>query len=104
MKDYQTIQDGGAIQLPDSVRLATDDIAGTMREGLLAMAVSAGLGVMTALMEESVSTVGASSVWCSAERAEYSVCRGRSQRLPRRDELRGRVQSTPTVRDHRRGG
>jgi hypothetical protein len=57
MKDYQTTETAGAIPLPDSVRLAMDDIAGTMREGLLAMAVSAGLGVMTALMEESVTVV-----------------------------------------------
>lgn len=34
-----------------------DDIAGTIREGLLAMAVSAGLGVMTALMGESVTAI-----------------------------------------------
>ena len=57
MKDYQTTETAGAIPLPDSVRLAMDDIAGTMREGLLAMAVTAGLGVMSALMEESVTAI-----------------------------------------------
>jgi hypothetical protein len=57
MKDYQTIETDATIPLPDSVRLAMDDIAGTMREGLLALAVSAGLGVMSALMEESVTAV-----------------------------------------------
>jgi putative transposase len=57
MKDYQTTEAAGAIPLPEGVRLAMDDIAGTMREGLLAMAVAAGLGVMTVLMEESVTAV-----------------------------------------------
>src|SRR5579875_2888885 len=57
MKDCQTIETAAAIPLPEGVRLAMDDIAGTMREGLLAMAVSAGLGVMTALMEEPVTAV-----------------------------------------------
>jgi len=36
---------------------AMTDIAATMREGLLAMAVSAGLAVMGALMEESVTAL-----------------------------------------------
>ena len=57
MKDYQTIEAARAVPLPESVRLAVADIVGTMREGLLARAVTAGLGVMTALVEESVSTV-----------------------------------------------
>ncbi|MST31338.1 IS256 family transposase, partial [Acidimicrobiaceae bacterium USS-CC1] len=57
MKDYQTTETAGAIPLPEGVRLAMDDIAGTMREGLLAMAVTAGLGVMSALMEESVTAI-----------------------------------------------
>ena len=57
MKDYQTIEAETTIPLPESVRVAMEDIAGTMREGLLALAVSAGLGVMHALMEESVSAV-----------------------------------------------
>jgi hypothetical protein len=57
MKDYQTIETDATIPLPGSVHLAMDDIAGTMREGLLAMAVTAGLGVMSALMEESVTAI-----------------------------------------------
>ncbi len=36
------------------MNVAMEDIAATMREGLLAMAVGAGLSVMKALMEESV--------------------------------------------------
>jgi putative transposase len=53
-KDYQTSGAAGAIALPESVTVAMGDIATTMREGLLAMAVGAGLGVMQALMDESV--------------------------------------------------
>jgi len=54
MKNYQTEELAAAIALPTSVNVAMTDIAATMREGLLAMAVSAGLAVMGALMEESV--------------------------------------------------
>jgi hypothetical protein len=57
MKDYQSVELDATIPLQANVRLAMDDIAGTMREGLLAMAVSAGLGVMGALMEESVTAL-----------------------------------------------
>jgi putative transposase len=56
-KDYQNDVLDATIPLPASVRLAMDDIAGTMREGLLAMAVGAGLGVMQALMAESVTAL-----------------------------------------------
>jgi putative transposase len=54
MKNYQTEELDAPIVLPTSVSVAMADIAGTMREGLLAMAVGAGLAVMQALMEESV--------------------------------------------------
>src|SRR5271155_2861017 len=57
MKNYQTDELNAPILLPKSVRVAMEDIAGTMREGLLAMAVGAGLAVMQALMEESVTEV-----------------------------------------------
>jgi len=57
MKDYQTDVFEATIPLPAGVRLAMDDIAATMNEGLLAMAVTAGLGVMQVLMEESVTAV-----------------------------------------------
>jgi putative transposase len=53
-KDYQTDVLAASILLPGEVRVAMDDIASTMREGLLAMAVDAGLSVMQALMDESV--------------------------------------------------
>jgi len=54
MNNYQTDELNAPILLPKSVSVAMEDIAGTMREGLLAMAVGAGLAVMQALMEESV--------------------------------------------------
>ena len=57
MKNYQTEELAAAIALPTSVNVAMTDIAATMREGLLAMAVSAGLAVMGALMEESVTAL-----------------------------------------------
>ena len=57
MKNYQTDELNAPILLPKSVSVAMEDIAGTMREGLLAMAVGAGLAIMQALMEESVTEV-----------------------------------------------
>jgi putative transposase len=57
-KDYQTRARAGAtpaeVVVPDSVAVAMTDLAETLREGLLALAVGAGLQVMTALMEEDV--------------------------------------------------
>ncbi len=57
MKDYQTSELDAAIPLPASVSVAMADIAATMREGLLAMAVGAGLSVMQTLMDESVTAI-----------------------------------------------
>lgn len=57
MKDYQNSELDAAIPLPASVNVAMADVAATMREGLLAMAVGAGLQVMQALMDESVSVL-----------------------------------------------
>jgi transposase-like protein len=57
MKDYQTQETDAPIPVPTSVNVAMADIAATMREGLLAMAVSAGLAVMASLMEESVTAL-----------------------------------------------
>lgn len=56
-QDYQTSDLDATMPPPASVRLAIDDIAATMREGLLALAVSDGLGVMTVLMDDSVTAV-----------------------------------------------
>ena len=57
MKNYQTQGLAAPIPVPTSVNVAMADIAATMREGLLAMAVSAGLAVMASLMEESVTAL-----------------------------------------------
>jgi hypothetical protein len=40
--------------LPESVTLAMADLAGTVKEGLLALAVGAGFGVLEAMMQDSV--------------------------------------------------
>jgi transposase-like protein len=56
-KNYQTGKLDAPIPLPVSVTVAMQDIAETMKEGLLAMAVGAGLSVMQALMEGSVTEI-----------------------------------------------
>ena len=44
-------------ELPEEVRFALADIAGAAREGLLAMSVAAGLGVMQAMFEAEIAAV-----------------------------------------------
>lgn len=56
-KDYQTTIDSAAIPVPDEVRVVMDELAGELREGLLAMAVGAGLQVMHAVLDEQVRTL-----------------------------------------------
>ena len=57
-KNYQTkTRDASALALPEQVSVAMDEIAADMREGLLALAVGAGLQVMAQLMEADVSAV-----------------------------------------------
>jgi len=57
-KDYQTndarIAIGDRVALPEAVNVAMAELAGAMKEGLLALAVGAGLQVMQAVMEEDV--------------------------------------------------
>ena len=60
-KDYQK-KDASRVTsdelvLPEAVSVAMADIAGSVRDGLLALAVATGLQVMTAMMEESVTAV-----------------------------------------------
>ena len=57
MKNYQNSDMDAAIPVRASVSVAMDDVAATMREGLLALAVGAGLQVMQALMDESVTAL-----------------------------------------------
>ncbi len=54
-KKYQTTEfDTSALAVPEQVSIAMDQIAADMREGLLALAVGAGLQVMQQLMEADV--------------------------------------------------
>ncbi len=57
-KKYQTTEfDTSALAVPEQVSVAMSDIAADMREGLLALAVGAGLQVMAKLMEADVAAV-----------------------------------------------
>ena len=57
-KKYQTkTRDASALAMPEQASVAMDEIAADMREGLLALAVGAGLQVMGQLMEADVSAV-----------------------------------------------
>ncbi|HZJ04922.1 MAG TPA: transposase, partial [Nocardioidaceae bacterium] len=57
-KKYQTkTGDASALAMPEQVSVAMDEIAADMREGLLALAVGAGLQVMGQLMEADVTAV-----------------------------------------------
>ena len=49
--------DTSALAVPEQVSVAMDEIAADMREGLLALAVGAGLQVMQQLMEADVAAV-----------------------------------------------
>lgn len=62
MEDYQITRiadrdqlDG--LSLPGEVRLALDDLAGSVREGLLALSVGVGLKVMDELLEEELAAL-----------------------------------------------
>ena len=57
-KNYQTkTSDTSALAVPEHVSVSMDEIAGAMREGLLALAVGTGLQVMSTLMEADVAAV-----------------------------------------------
>ena len=57
-KKYQTQPaDTSALVVPERVSVAMGEIAADMREGLLALAVGAGLQVMQTLMEADVTAV-----------------------------------------------
>ena len=57
MKKSSQIQPVGATALPEQVTVAISEIAENMQEGLLALAVGAGLQVMAALMEADVTAL-----------------------------------------------
>ena len=57
-KKYQKVEfDASALAVPEQVSVAMEEIAADMREGLLALAVGAGLQVMQQLMEADVASV-----------------------------------------------
>ena len=57
-KDYQNVEiDTSQPAVPERVSVALDELAGKLREGLLAFAVGTGLQVMAALMDEDVTAV-----------------------------------------------
>jgi transposase-like protein len=56
-KNYQTTTVPADLVLPDAVTVAMGDLAESMREGLLALAVGAGLQVMQVMMGESVASL-----------------------------------------------
>ncbi len=56
-KTYQNQESTRAACLPDTVNLALAELAGELREGLLALAVGTGMQVMAALMEQDVTAV-----------------------------------------------
>jgi putative transposase len=59
-KNYQTTGAAAPIDelvMPEAVTLAMSELTGAVKEGLLALAVGAGLGVLQVLMEEGVTAV-----------------------------------------------
>ncbi len=56
-KDYQRTTGAAGIAVPDIVSVAMTNLADELREGLLALAVGAGLQVMDAILEESVTAL-----------------------------------------------
>jgi putative transposase len=55
--EIDTPTDGDGFVVPERVSVAMAEIAGAMREGLLALAVGTGLQVMQVLMEADVTTL-----------------------------------------------
>jgi putative transposase len=77
VKKSSQIQPVGATALPDRVSVAMTEIAGNMHEGLLALAVGAGLQVMQALMEVDVTTLAGPKG--KHDRARTAVRHGRER-------------------------
>ena len=81
-KKYQknnidTPTDGEGFVVPERVSVAMAEIAGSMREGLLALAVGTGLQVMQALMEADVTAVAGPK---SKHNPQRAAVRHREQR------------------------
>ena len=59
LKTARDTPDGADLVVPEQVSVVMAKIAGNMREGLLALAVGAGLQVMSALMDADVTGLAA---------------------------------------------
>ena len=78
-KNYQrTALDTRALTVPDQVSVAMGEIAAELREGLLALAVGAGLQVMQQLMEADVAAGADPEAAQSAGAAPGAFYRGES--------------------------
>ncbi len=70
-KQYQNEEiDTSQPAVPERVSVALAELAGEVREGLLALAVGTGLQVMAAML---LVSTGPSSSWCSAARSSTMV-------------------------------
>jgi len=77
-KNYQTkTTETSALAVPEQVSVAMAEIAEEMREGLLALAVGAGLQVMDTLMEADVASVCGPRGRHDAERTATAARQGR---------------------------
>lgn len=79
-KKYQRNElDTSALAVPEQVSVVMEEIAADMREGLLALAVGAGLQVMAQLMEADVGPCAdrEASTTRTAERPGMAPSRGR---------------------------
>ena len=76
-KKYQTNEiDTSMLAVPEQVSVSMDEIAADLREGLLALAVGAGLQVMHQLMETDVTAA------CGAK-GKHNPVRPRAGTVPR---------------------
>jgi len=75
-KKMPVAPDAHGLAVPEHVTVAMAEIVGDMREGLLALAVGAGLQVMTAMMDADVTTL-------AGVKGKHDSDRGRSPARPR---------------------
>ncbi len=89
-------------QLPERVQEALGELAGAAKEGLLALSVGVGLGVLAELMAEEVGDVvgpkGRHDPGRSAVRHGHEVARSRSVVAGCRSRARGSGRSTARAR------
>jgi putative transposase len=79
VKKSSQIQPVGATALPERVSVAMTEIAENMQEGLLALAVGAGLQVMAALMEADVTVLAGPKGKHNMTRTDRGAARPRAR-------------------------